>query len=134
MKIDGGLSDLFRGAMPTVHWQRIETSTGLGVPDMNGCVIGKEFWIEFKKADGWVVGLRPEQVAWHMHRSRVGGRTFIALRRAPKRYDELWLIPGHLAVKVKREDLRDFDQSNLIIGSGGPKIWNWELVFKRLTA
>jgi hypothetical protein len=28
-----------------VHFQRIETNVGLGVPDVNGCGDGVEFWL-----------------------------------------------------------------------------------------
>jgi hypothetical protein len=31
-----------------VHFQRIETNVGLGVPDVNGCGDGIEFWLELK--------------------------------------------------------------------------------------
>jgi hypothetical protein len=31
-----------------VHFQRIETNVGLGVPDVNGCGDGVEFWLELK--------------------------------------------------------------------------------------
>ena len=33
-------------ALPYVHWQRIETGTGQGVPDVNGCIGGKWFEVE----------------------------------------------------------------------------------------
>jgi hypothetical protein len=32
-----------------VHFQRIETNVGLGVPDVNGCGDGVEFWLELKQ-------------------------------------------------------------------------------------
>lgn len=30
------------------HVQRIETTTGRGIPDTQVCAAGKEFWLEFK--------------------------------------------------------------------------------------
>ena len=37
---------LMRKNLPHIHLQRIETGlTGSGVPDVNGCAKGKEFWV-----------------------------------------------------------------------------------------
>ena len=39
-----------RTNLPQIHLQRIETGmTGAGVPDVNGCAKGKEFWVELKE-------------------------------------------------------------------------------------
>ena len=48
-------------ALPYVHWQRIETGTGQGVPDVNGCIGGDEFWLELKIAQGNKVKITPKE-------------------------------------------------------------------------
>lgn len=71
-------------ALPTFHWQRIETLTGAGVPDVNGCCGGVEIWIELKIIRGVgkpsfqsSQGLTPTQCAWLEARWRAGGRSFV---------------------------------------------------------
>lgn len=66
------------------HWQRIETMTGGGVPDVNGCVQGQEIWLELKILVGktyprWQSsqGVTPLQHAWLTNRARVGGLGFV---------------------------------------------------------
>ncbi len=64
--------------LPKVHWQRIESgATSRGVPDINACYAGKEFWVELKILHGDRVSLTPQQVAWHTRRSKQGGITWI---------------------------------------------------------
>ena len=51
MSKEKNLWALLRDNIKEVHWQRIETGmTGSGVPDVNGCAKGKEFWIELKES------------------------------------------------------------------------------------
>jgi hypothetical protein len=50
------------------HVQRIETSTGSGVPDINCCKNGEEIWIETKCMDSIYPTLRPMQWAWMQQR------------------------------------------------------------------
>ena len=54
---------LMRTNLPSIHLQRIETGmTGAGVPDVNGCAKGKEFWVELKEIhSGNALTLRPMQ-------------------------------------------------------------------------
>jgi hypothetical protein len=60
------------------HIQRIETSTGSGIPDMNICWHGREFWAESKVATpGGNVLLRPFQWAWLKRRQSHGGKSVI---------------------------------------------------------
>lgn len=83
--------------LPLVHWQRIESgSTGRGVPDVNGCFQGAEFWVELKVTTTNKVGLRPEQVAWHLLRTNAGGKTFIFVKTAK----EIYLFAGRNARDV----------------------------------
>lgn len=140
MTIDGGLRPLFRQKLPTIHWVSIETGgTGRGIPDSNGCRDGNEFWVEFKQTKTHSVGLRPEQVAWLMRRSRVGGSCFVAVRcrteagprRGPAR-DELWLFRGSDAVELKQDGLNCC--LHLGVWEGGPANWCWAEIERQLLA
>ena len=127
--VDGGLRQLIRKHIPQADWQAIESgTTGGGIPDLNGCFDGVEFWIECKATAGWRVKIRPAQVAWTERRMRHGGRVFLAVLRARK---ELWLFPA--------DSMRALCQCRVdqvpALGhwSGGPSRWPWELVQNRLS-
>ncbi len=135
---DGGLRSEFRRRIPDFHWQSIETGgVGNGVPDANYCGNFCEGWIENKQTDGWVVTLRPEQVAWLARRARAGGRVYVAVRRwhdgGPRKgasVDELWLLRGGAAVAIKQHGL--VDEAEYVLGRwhGGPAAWDWSAVRK----
>lgn len=56
------------------HWQRIESNlTSQGIPDINICFGGKEFWIECKVEDT----PSPLQYSWIEQRRRAGGIVFV---------------------------------------------------------
>ena len=143
MTQDDGLRRLFRQNLPMVHWISVETGvTDPGVPDLNGCAQGVEFWLECKATQGWAVTLRPEQIGWLERRARAGGRTFIAVRRhcaagARRRMaDEVWLFWGRDARRLKLLGLKVL--APLAVFSAGPANWDWErlgiiLLGQRLT-
>jgi len=86
---------------PQACWQRIETSAGSGVPDLNYCFPdGREGWIElkgtnsisFKRTKGerlkgqlCRVSLRPAQLAWHLDRLAHQGKVFVLCYLGNKR-------------------------------------------------
>jgi hypothetical protein len=74
---------LLRNNLSQIHLQRIETGmTGAGVPDVNGCGWGKEFWIELKEIhSGNQLTLRPMQVSWIAKRAMNGGQVFVMARK-----------------------------------------------------
>lgn len=156
-KIDGGLSGEFRKHLPGFHFQSIETGgTGRGIPDTNyacefcagkshstliyGAFVGVEGWIEYKTTDGWVLGLRPEQVGWIARRARMGCRVWVAVRRQHRggkrrgaACDELWLVPGRHVIQVQDAGLRGLDgPAGALVGVrvwyGGPARWDWTAV------
>jgi hypothetical protein len=137
---DGGLAQIMREALPMVHLQRIETGgTGLGIPDINGCFEGSEFWCELKSTSGYAVVIRPEQIGWAERRIRAGGRVFLLTRRkaiaGPKKgpaVDELWVHNGALARDVSRAGLKD-GPLPLYRGTGGPARWDWNTILRLLT-
>jgi len=128
---DGNLRQIFQKHLPEVHWQPVETwSTGQGVPDVNGCFRGREFWIENKLTSGWSINFETGQVAWAERRLRAGGRVFLAVRRqaaaGPRRgeaTDELWLFNGAQTRQVAEAGLKG--TRPILLGSGGPARWGW---------
>lgn len=136
---DGGLRQLFQKNITQAHWQGIETwSTGQGVPDMNGCLNGADFWIENKLTNGWAVHFEFGQVAWIERRVRAGGRAFVAVRRqaaaGPRRgaaTDELWLYAGSKARLLSEKGLKNCRPLGL--WAGGPAAWRWDQVVALLT-
>jgi len=123
--IDGGLRPLFRKRLTGFHFTSVETpGTGSGVPDMEYCAEGVSGWIECKKATGYAVRLRPEQIGWLTTRARHGGRCWIAVRRMGAA-DELYIYPGSVARDLKEQGLRLTPAG---CWPGGPARWNWQEV------
>lgn len=138
---DGNLRKLFQRNLPEAHWQAVESfSTGQGMPDANYCFPGgAEGWIENKATSGWTVDISPHQVAWHERRARMGGRTFIAVRRqalaGPRRgaaTDELWLFQGSQTRELAQNGLKG--PNPLGIFKGGPSNWDWLFIKFTLSA
>lgn len=144
-RADGGLRQTFRKYLPFIHWQSIEVpSIAKGVPDCNGCYDGVDFWCENKKTAGYIIGLRPEQVAWLDRRGRCGGTVYIAVRRMAKKgprrgpgTDELWLLDGRASReinKLKSLAAVKMARPELVLGvwGGGPSHWLWNEVASAL--
>lgn len=75
-----------------LHLTRIENLAGVGVADVEGCLRGKQFWIELKIASkpGGKVRFQKTQPPWHKRRLLAGGKTFVLVQAGQDRY----LIPG----------------------------------------
>jgi hypothetical protein len=71
------LWSMVHGAWPHVHATRIENTATFGVPDVNCCYQGVEFWLELKVAAGDFVVVRPTQLAWIIKHLKVNGKVFI---------------------------------------------------------
>lgn len=86
--------------------ERVENGVNVGTADVNYVIRGVEGWIELKavdlpKREETAVlgekGLRdPDQINWHLGRSRVMGRTWIFISADPYR----WLVDGSYAREV----------------------------------
>lgn len=134
MSKDDGLRGHFRTRMLGVHWQSIESAvTGGGIPDLNGCAEGVDFWIECKKTDAWKPEIKPAQSAWAIARIRMGGRVLLATRKrhdgGPKKgpaCDELWIHSGMFTGIVKAGGLTA--APTLLVCSGGPGRWDWDQI------
>lgn len=71
---------LIKKNLPHVHWQRVENSVGSnGVPDVNGCYKGSEFWLELKIDRGEIL-LRPSQFSWITNGTNHGRRIYLVSR------------------------------------------------------
>lgn len=126
--MDGDLRKLFKKNLTAAHWTSVETgTTAQGVPDCEYCFPGgHQGWVECKATRGWAVTMRPEQVGWLLWRSRVGGRSFIAVRQLGKGRDNLWIFHGSRASDLKASGLRGAEE--LYMAGGGPAKWDWEMV------
>lgn len=139
MTIDGGLRQLFQDHMRDPHWQSVETGIiAPGVPDLNGCHLGVEIWVEMKLTDRLGVDMRSGQVGWLVKRTGVHGRCFIAVRErhggGPRKgdpADRLWLFWGGHAREVMDDGLRREDLA-LGVWHGGPVGWRWHEIQDQL--
>lgn len=105
---------LLKNNLTDIHFQRIETGlTGSGVPDVNGCAKGKEFWIELKEIHrGKSLTLRPMQIAWMAKRSAVGGQVFVLARK--QNVIKLYHVDGLSGAKELQENPKGFYQKSLV--------------------
>lgn len=88
-----------------LHIQRIESATGLGIPDVEVCLkkwpISYSFWIELKAVARPARESTPirhnitaEQIAWHRNRYHAGGLSFVLLQIGSGHDSKKYLIPG----------------------------------------
>jgi hypothetical protein len=142
MSIDGGLRPIFRKKLLPGHLQTIETGmVGGGVPDLNGCIDGVEFWLELKKTHAWAVKIQVAQPGWAEARTRAGGRVFMAVRRyraASARNpacDDLWLLTHDAArLLISGTGLNKLPAAVILgVWAGGPANWPWATIRQVLT-
>ena len=79
------------------HLVRIESRVGLGIPDVNGCIDGKEFWLELMVIKGNSLRLSKFQKAWIYERTKSGGKVFVLAR--PLRGSVLKVFEGSNAIQ-----------------------------------
>jgi hypothetical protein len=99
------------------HLQRIESMTGLGIPDVNYCFSSHEGWFENKYIPRWparvdalvtVDHYTAQQRLWARQRIKAGGKVYMMLMvGTPRLY---FLIPGdwaaqHLGIDATREQI-----------------------------
>jgi hypothetical protein len=137
---DDGLRPIIRDNLRRgMWWTTVETGlVTQGVPDINYIADGGiEGWVECKATKGFAVVFKPMQVGWHERRYRMGGRTWIAIRRRTRGgvrsgapVDELYLVPGCYVIELRDEGL-DCGRA-LFMGDGGPGAWRWDDVRRHL--
>tara|TARA_R100001591_G_scaffold40327_2_gene51979 strand:- start:1558 stop:2046 length:489 start_codon:yes stop_codon:yes gene_type:complete len=64
-------------ACPKIHFTRIESKTINGIPDLNGCMASKEFWLELKSDFVGYPKLSKWQISWINKRLAAGGTVLI---------------------------------------------------------
>ena len=69
--------NLIQKKQKTWHFVRIESSTINGIPDVNACIDGNEFWLELKSNDAKNYGVSKYQINWFLKRNKSGGKAFI---------------------------------------------------------
>jgi hypothetical protein len=72
------------------HLIRLESNTINGIPDINGCWAGKEFWIELKSDTVSFPKLSKWQVAWINKRILAGGIVIICKEALSQRSLKLY--------------------------------------------
>src|SRR5512146_2579046 len=78
-----------RALSPYGFLQRVETGTGLGVPDVCYCLRAVTGWLELKTD---LAKLTLEQVLWHEGWARAGGRVFMLYYDGEARE---WYVTDH---------------------------------------
>ena len=89
-KIEGTLQS-------SVHLQRLEPFAQPGVPDVNGCYRGQEFWAELKillPSGRFKQPLKKTQHSWIHRRVRAGGLVWIVALSAN---DNVFFWPGSVS-------------------------------------
>lgn len=102
-------------AYPGSHLVRIENRVGAGMPDVNGCIEGVDFWAELKAIESApkrkgiirIPHYTQEQRLWIRKRGRAGGRVGLALKVGrPLRYFYFhWQACFTMVGKVNLEEL-----------------------------
>jgi penicillin-binding protein-related factor A (putative recombinase) len=118
------------------HLVRVENTVERGTPDVNGCIMGIEFWLELKEMPKWTRGnfLIPHytlhQRHWLRARGLARGRAFLFLRvvrPSPVYLLFDWQYAFHHVGKVPREELEnnaalkfgpEFDADGLLLRIG----------------
>ena len=102
------------------HLVRIESNTINGIPDVNACINGLEFWIELKANDAKNYGLSKYQINWHLKRHKCGGHSFILNRSLKHEAFELLEIrePGFPFPVLTLEHPYDWSKLEELLGSG----------------
>tara|TARA_S200002703_G_C3724760_1_gene222671 strand:+ start:351 stop:737 length:387 start_codon:yes stop_codon:yes gene_type:complete len=77
-KPESKLWQLIKKNTPEISWNRIETTTIMGFPDLVGCHKDCGFFtVELKVSNRSKIKLSPHQIAWNYSHALKGGRCFI---------------------------------------------------------
>ncbi len=114
-KIKAGLAPLM------VDLTRIENTAGAGMPDVNCCHNGIEFWIELKIVREGRVQLRSSQVAWITARAGHGGRAFILAKHG----EDLLVYRGNQVYNLAMANgyINKVAAAKVFVGP-----WDWKLI------
>jgi len=77
-KPESKLWQLIKKNTPSIAWNRIETTTIMGFPDLVGCHKDCGFFtVELKVSNRGKIKLSPHQISWNYSHALKGGRCFI---------------------------------------------------------
>ena len=76
-KRESKLSRLIQKNCNQIHFTRIESNTINGIPDLNGCWAGYDFWLELKSDSASYPKLSKWQISWINKRVAHGGVVII---------------------------------------------------------
>ena len=93
MKPEQKFAQWCRDALAIADWQRIE-SMGSGIPDVNCCLDGFEFWLELKVVTHGRTLLRKEQYAWGNRRANHRGNVFVLSHDESRGLVLAWQFPS----------------------------------------
>jgi len=109
----------------SIIWTRIETSTGLGVPDLFG-FYKRGFWLELKIITNNKLNFSPHQIAW-IHRHYSAGCPVFVLAKDPLS-KTLKLFSG----SIVRDPLSINDKPVLCSIAPGSRSQSWDLLLHLL--
>ena len=89
-KRESRLSQLIQKNCKNIHFTRIESKTINGIPDLNCCAEGVEFWMELKSDKVKYPKLSKWQISWINKRIKHGGIVIICNETLLKRSLELY--------------------------------------------
>lgn len=101
-----------------LHMNRVENSIMEGMPDVEGCLLGRQFWIELKcearpsnPRKKVRPKFRPAQLPWLKRRMAAGGRAFILLQVGSGASANRYLLPADIGDSllkgIREEKLKD---------------------------
>lgn len=74
------------------YFERIESSTSRGIPDVHAVMNGNMFWLELKSNNSKNWGVSKWQINWHVEYQKAGGKCFILVRPLKERHLELLAV------------------------------------------
>ena len=89
-----------------IHWTRIESWAGQGIPDLHGIFEGVTVFVELKVTESYSISISPSQKAWNYNHVLHGGRSFIMLQHLGERALYLFsssILHSPLSIASKHE-------------------------------
>lgn len=110
---EAALWQSLKAGIPEPHWSRVENVAGTGIPDVNGCLRGREIWLELKMFSGNQLRVRNSQLVWMRKRIEAGGSVALLARKA----DSLWVIDGPVLIALASDPsiARPADEKSVIL-------------------
>lgn len=91
-KSEAKLWDLVKNLNKNHYFERIESSTVRGIPDVHAVMNGQMFWLELKSNNSKNWGVSKWQINWHVDYQRAGGKSFILVRPLKESHLELLAV------------------------------------------